>query len=259
MTLERKRILITGASSGIGLTLTKKLLAIEGTQIVGVARNTETLKQLNHPRLFPLSLDIAQPQNVDTMLDEAIRLMGGVDIVIASAGFAYFEQFEGRDYPHIARIFETNVLSPLYTLQQLLNKTAPDQPVSFTVLSSALGKMGLPGYALYCATKYALDGFIDSFRFEPHPRLHVMGVYPIGVNTPFWDHMDEDMPLPRPLQSPQRVADAIIKGLKKEKQRAYTSALFRVAWALNRVFPFMFYGYQRNHQRKFFAWLKKQH
>ena len=256
MKLENKRILITGASSGIGLELVKTLLQISGVQIVGVARNIKTLENINSNHLFPLSLDIVVPENIEFMIDEAYIKMNGIDVVICCVGFAYYEKFENCDYGHIKRIYETNVISPLYTLEQFLKKTKETNgKISFVVLSSALGKCGLPEYALYCSTKYALDGFHDSFRFEPHKRLHFMTVYPIGVKTNFWERIHADMPLPHPLQTVDITVKAIIRGLKKEKQRVYTSKAFSFIWCINRILPFLIWSYQKFYQVLFEKWL----
>jgi short-subunit dehydrogenase len=254
MGLEHKRILITGASSGIGFALVRHLLLVRGVRIVGVARNVKSLQRISTGRLFALSLDITEPDNVEFMLDEAISLMGGIDIIIACAGFGYYEQFKNLDYGHIKRIYETNVLSPLFTLSRFLEKRrllGKQGDISFVIISSVLGKFGLAGYALYCSTKFALDGFLESFRFEPQERLHFMGVYPIGVKTNFFERIHTDMPLPRPLQSPNTVAKAIIKGLEKKKRRVYTSKL-------SYLFPFSFWAYQMIHRNKFAKFIASQ-
>mgnify|MGYP003824256961 FL=1 len=167
----------------MGLALVKRLLRVEGTKITAVARNIQSLQGLPRERVFSLSMDVAKPENIDAMIDAAIANMGGIDCLIACAGFGYYERFMGQDYGHIERIFQTNVLSPLYTLQRLLDKV--EGKVSFTVISSAIGKFGIPGMALYCATKFALDGFADAFRFEKPDRLHYMTAYPIGLATNF--------------------------------------------------------------------------
>ena len=259
MKLENKRILITGASSGIGFELIKLFLQISGVQITGVARNIKSLENIDSQYLVPLSLDVTVPENIELMINEAFVKMGGIDIIICCAGFAYYEKFENCDYGHIQRIYETNVLSPLYTLEKFFQKTKEtNDKISFVVLSSALGKFGLPGYALYCSTKYALAGFHDSFRFEPHKRLHFMTVYPIGVKTNFWERIHIDMPLPRPLQSVDVTAKAIIKGLKKERQRVYTSKAFSFIWVVNRILPFLIWSYQKFHQSLFMKWLYKR-
>lgn len=256
MDLNNKRYLITGASSGLGLELVKLLLQMEGVKITAVARNIKALQNMSDPRVFPLSVDVARWENIAPMLDEAVRLMGGIDCLIACAGFAYYEKFANRDYGHIERIFQTNVLSPLYTLERLLTKT--EGKVSFTVISSALGKFGLPGMALYCGTKYALDGFQDSYRFEREERLHYMTVYPIGLKTNFWERIATDIPLPRPLQNADKAAKAVLAGLRKEKRVVYTSLWFRIAWGVNRFLPFLIPCYQRLHSWKFAKWLSQK-
>lgn len=257
MDLQNKRFLITGASSGIGLELVNQLLQINNTKITAVARNIKSLEHLPSGRVFPISADVARPENIDPLLEEALRLMGGIDCLIACAGFAYYEAFENQDYGHIERIFQTNVLSPFYTLQRLLAKTAATDKVSFTVIASALGKFGLPGMALYSGTKFALDGFQDSYRFEKPNRLHYMTVYPIGLKTNFWERAGTDIPLPRPLQTADAAAKAILVGLRKEKRKIYTSPFFQAIWVLNRIIPVFIALYQRLHKGKFAAWLGK--
>ncbi|MCL2576272.1 MAG: SDR family NAD(P)-dependent oxidoreductase [Defluviitaleaceae bacterium] len=257
MRLDGKRFLITGASSGLGLAIVKRLLKVDGVQIFAVARNITPLEKMPVDRVFTFSADVARPKNIENMLDEAIKQMGGVDCVIANAGFGYYEQFYGKDYRHIERIFQTNVLSPLYTLQRFLAKT--DGKVSFVVISSMLGKMGLSGMSLYCATKYALDGFADSYKFEKPDRLHYMTVYPIGLKTNFWRRLPDNIPLPRPLQSADSAACAVIKGLQNEKRAVYTSPPSKIALRANGIIPFLIPSYQLINKKKFDKWRKSIH
>jgi len=228
-----KKYLITGASSGLGLAITKKLVNIKDTKITVVSRNMDALAGISN--IFPLSLDVSMPDSVDLMIDEAIQKMGGLDCIIACAGFGYYERFQGKSYEHIEAIFRTNVLSPLYTLQRVLEKTAGK--ISFVLISSMLGKFGFPGMALYSATKHALSGFHDSFICEKPERLHFMTAFPIGMDTNFWNHMPRNIPLPRPLQSADTAADAILRGLRKNKTTVYTSLPSKVVLGINQVLP----------------------
>jgi hypothetical protein len=66
------------------------------------------------------------------------------------------------------------------------------------------------------------------------------------------------MPLPRPLQPVDVTAKAIINGLKKEKQRVYTSKAFYVLWGINRILPFLIWSYQKFHQSLFVKWLRSK-
>jgi len=84
-----------------------------------------------------------------------------------------------------------------------------------------------------------------------------MTIYPIGVKTNFWERIHTDMPLPCPLQSVDVTAKAIIKGLKKEKQRIYTSKAFSFIWNVNRILPFLIWSYQKFHQSLFMKWRRK--
>ena len=255
MKLNNKRYLITGASSGLGLAIVKRLIKVKGVRIVAVARNIKPLEKMPPDKVFALSLDVTEPKNIEKMLDKALRKMGGIDCVITCAGFGYYENFCHQDYRHIERIFQTNVLSPLYTLQRLLAKT--NGKVAFVAISSMLGKFGLPGMALYSATKHALDGFHDSYRFEKPRRLHYMTVYPMGMKTNFWERIATDIPLPRPLQSADAAARAVLKGLREEKQMVYTSLLSRATMDVNRAIPILIPIYQRINKLKFDRWLKK--
>lgn len=252
MKLTNKNYLITGASSGLGLALTKRLLRLEGTKITAVARNIQSLERLPRDRVFPLSMDVAKPENIDAMIEAAIGNMGGVDCLIACAGFGYYERFAAKDYGHIERIFRTNVLSPLYTLQRLLDRT--EGRVSFTVISSAIGKFGMPGMALYCATKFALNGFADAYRFEKPERLHYMTAYPIGLATNFWERIATNIPLPRPLQQPEDAARAILNGLRLEKRAIGSLPAATAVWTLNRFLPLFVPLYQAWNKTRFDKW-----
>ena len=254
MKLGGKRYLITGASSGLGLAIVKQLLRVKGAKIVAVARNIKPLEVMPAHRVFPLSLDVTKPENIDFMLDETIKMMGGVDCVIACAGFGYYERFENKGYGHIERIFQTNVLSPLYTLERFLSKTKGK--VAFVAISSMLGKFGLPGMALYSAAKHALDGFHDSYRFEKPKRLHYMTVYPVGLKTHFWERITTDIPLPRPLQSADAAACAILKGLQQGKCTVYTSPASKIALRINGAFPVLALAYQLLNKVRFDRWIK---
>jgi len=236
----------------LGLALVKRLLRVEGTKITAVARNIQSLQGLPRERVFSLSMDVAKPENIDAMIDAAIANMGGIDCLIACAGFGYYERFMGQDYGHIERIFQTNVLSPLYTLQRLLDKV--EGKVSFTVISSAIGKFGIPGMALYCATKFALDGFADAFRFEKPDRLHYMTAYPIGLATNFWERIATNIPLPRPLQQPEDAARAILNGLRLEKRAVGSPPAATAVWALNRFLPLFVPLYQAWNKARFDNW-----
>ncbi|MCL2217360.1 MAG: SDR family NAD(P)-dependent oxidoreductase [Defluviitaleaceae bacterium] len=254
MKLCGKKYLITGASSGLGLAIVKQLSHIKGTKITAVARNIKPLEKMQE--VFSLSLDVAKPENIEQMINSAMNHMGGIDCIIACAGFGYYERFENQDYGHIERIFQTNVLSPLYTLEYFLAKTS--SKIAFVSISSMLGKFGLPGMALYSATKYALDGFQNSYLHEKPKRLHYMTVYPIGLKTSFWERIATDIPLPRPLQTANTAAIAILMGLRQNKQTVYTSPPSKLALLANNLLPIFVPAYQYINKLRFNRWEERR-
>ena len=258
MDLNGKRILITGASSGIGREIMQKLVSGRDCKIAAVARSFENMSDMpGADKVSFFSYDLSVKENIDKAIDESIKALGGIDCIIACAGFGYFEKFEGKDYNHIEYIYDVNVVAPLYMLQLLLEKT--DGNISFTVIASALGKMTLAGYSLYCGSKFALDGFAHAYKYEQPDRLHFMTVYPVGVDdTKFYIRNSDDMPLPRPLQSIDKVAESVIKGIEKSKRYVYTSKAFMIGYALNRALPFLFPVYKNLYKSKFCAWLSRK-
>ena len=258
MDLNGKSILITGASSGIGCEILEKLADGYDCKIVAVARSFDGMTNIpDNGKVHFLSYDLSVKENIDKVIEESIKALDSIDCIIACAGLGYFERFDGKDYNHIEYIYDVNVVAPLYMLQLLLEKT--DGKISFTVIASALGKMGLAGYSLYCSSKFALDGFARAYKYEEPDRLHFMTVYPIGVDdTRFYIKNSDDMPLPRPLQKIEKVAASVIKGIEKSKRYVYTSKAFMFAYVLNRVFPFLFPIYQNLYKGKFYAWLNKK-
>jgi len=232
--LENKRFLVTGAGSGLGRALVRRLARVSGAKIVAVTSG----------------VDVSKPENVDKMLDFAIGRMGGLDCVIACAGFGYYEGFGGRvgGFSHIKQIFETNVLSPLYTLERFLSKTEGE--VAFVAVSSMLGKLGIAGMSLYSATKHALAGFGSAYKFEKPERLHYMTVYPISLKTNFWGKLPPDTPIPKPMQTADKAAADILKGLQKGRPNIYTPSLSRLVL----VCPLF---YQIVSGLKFHKWLSR--
>lgn len=258
MRLSGKRIVLTGASSGIGKALLAQLARFDVT-IVAAARRadiiTEHKKELgaNGEKIHVARCDVSVPSEIDSLFDFALRAMGGVDIFIANAGFAYYEKCEKPDWGHLVKIFDTNVFSVIYSLLKL-REVAGENKYFFVDTASGMSKIAVPGYAMYSATKAALDRFAEGFRFEKEKNGHVMLVYPIATRTNFFNVAGESVPIAFPVQEPSTVARAIIKGIKRDKKSVYPSFLFQVMLVIDAVFPFARVIYQLIELRKFKKW-----
>lgn len=229
--MNGKKIILTGASSGIGAELCK-LLAEENT-VFAVARRMEQIPK--HPNIIPYKADLSDLSGIDELLDTAEQKMNGIEVFIANAGFAYYELLEKPDIQHMESIFRTNVLSPLHALIKLRDRKKK-APFIFAFTASAMSFLAMPGYSLYSATKFALKGFTDAYRFELDKNQKLCMVYPIATLTSFFKAAgSESMPWPR--QRADHVAKKIVRGLEKSKKHIFPSTLFRIMLFLNRFLP----------------------
>lgn len=236
MDLKGKRIVVTGASSGIGLALTRRL-ARAGARVVGVSRNPEEIKSaLGGLGVRAVGCDVSDPAQIDVMLKEAADILGGIDIFVSNAGFAYYGTIGPPDWGKNEKIFKTNVLAPIYILQKLAQDRT--EPLTYMLTISALGKMVLPGFALYDATKFALDGFVRTYRMEKPKNIRIIPVYPVAtLQTGFFKKANDDTPIPVPPQPVYVVAFCMEQGLRLGCRSVYTSIVFLARCLLVRVLP----------------------
>ncbi len=258
MDLKGKRVVITGASSGIGWELLKRL-SKAGAQVVGVARNPQRIiDEMGDRGVLAIACDISDPKQIDAMLARAQELMSGIDIFVANAGFAYYGKIGQGDWQKNEQIYRTNVLSPIYTLQKLTENNRKE-PLTFMITISALGKMVLPGFALYNSTKFALDGFVRTYRMERPKNVKIIPVYPVANFTPFFKKAGgEHTPMPLlARQFPLITALCMEAGLRMGARSVYPSLVFIIRCILARVTPVDLLV-QALERARFAAWQKKQ-
>lgn len=253
MDINKKRIVITGAASGIGLAFLNEVSRFD-CQIMAVdidkQRLQKSIKGLsNHrARMTVFVIDLSLPKNVDEMFKKAISQMGGIDLFIANAGFPYYETIQKADWEHIERIFQLNVFSPIYAFEKL-NQLNNGRNFKMVITASAMGVMAMPGYALYSATKAALHRFAEGVRLEMRDPCQLMLVYPIATYTDFFITASRNTPVPWPAQTPRVVARAIVKGIQQEKKSVNPSFLFSLIIFLDRFQPFIRMTYQKYYAR----------
>lgn len=250
MNINNKNIVLTGASSGIGLDLLKLLLNYENVKIVAVARHIETIPSVEGV-VFPFSIDLSNEAGINSLFEYTQSIFGEVDIFIANAGYAYLERLSEPDWKHIEDIFALNVYSPIYSLVKLAESNSI-KTKCFVCTISAVAQVPLPYYSLYCSTKAALHQFIEGYRYESPDNLQIVSVYPVATRTSFFEKAakEKQPPIPFLSQSSQMVARAIIKGIEGNKKRVYPSFLFRVFNFLGHNFPIMFSLYSASEKRK---------
>ncbi len=248
MDFRNKKIVITGATSGIGLEIIKQLQPFH-PEIVAVGRAIEKIPV--QPRVYPFAADISTQKGMDSVFDFALKKLGSIDVFIANAGFGYYGKIKSPDWEHAGQIFSTNVLSPIYGLKKML-KICKEQKFTYAVTASGLGRTYMPGYALYCSTKYALHGFASSIQYELPTNAHFCTIYPVAMETEFFNRAGgEKMPRPFPIQKVTPAVRNILKDLQKEKRSSYPYRPLRFIIWLSDVFPFLLKINNRMETKKF--------
>lgn len=234
--IDGKRIVITGANSGIGLETLKILQKGAANRILAVDKNTDVLSGFKD-NVFMLQTDVGSKESVDAIFDEAVKVLGGIDIFYANAGFPYYEAFDYTDWDRVKVMFDTNVFSPIYSYAKFRDHLKGRNGV-FAATISAIGQMAMPGYAVYSASKFALEGFQQALRLEKDKNIQLTCLYPIATETNFFKAANnEEFEKPFPLQKPDYVAKKMVLGIEKGKKYVYPSKLFSFAKFLMTLLP----------------------
>lgn len=248
--INGKRIVLTGATSGIGMEVLK-LLVKGDNKIFAVGRRIERLSGFDPNKVIAYKCDLSTKESVDELFKEAVSKLGDIDIFYCNAGFSYFEEFNYVDWERIEKLFSTNVFVTMYSYQKYYDYLK-GRDGQFAITLSAMGKMAMPGYAVYSASKFALNGFQQSVRLEKHKNLKLTCLYPVATDTEFFkENADKKFKKPFPIQKATVVAKAMVKGLEKKKKSVNPSKLFVISEQLMKFFPFVRTIYWKMEYKKF--------
>ena len=256
--IDNKTIVLTGASSGIGLEVLKLLAKGKGNRILAVSRHAEERLWDFPSNVIAFNSDVGTKEGVDAVFAKAEELFGKIYIYYNNAGFPYYELYDNEDWERLQRIFDTNTLAPAYTYVKYLHHlNGRDGHLAFTV--SAIGTMAMPGYALYSASKFGLQGFQEGIRLEMPKNMKFTCLYPVATDTNFFKVAADGVSFekPFPVQNPCTVARQMVRGLEKGKKKVSPCFLFDMSKVLMTVFPFVRTVYWRLEQKKLERFVKK--
>lgn len=178
-------VLITGASSGIGLA-TAHYFAERGWKVFATSRNPDLKAKPTHPNLCPLALDVTKPETIASALVEVQRQSPTLDVLVNNAGYGLAGVFEACTAAQIRKQFETNFFGLTEVTRAVLPIFRKQRRGVIVNISSVGGRTTIPLYSLYHATKFAVEGFSESLQYELEPfGIRVKLVEPGAVKTDF--------------------------------------------------------------------------
>ena len=187
MQIKDRVFIVTGASSGIGLS-TARALAERGAKVALLARSTGTLKELAQqlPGSLPVTADMTQFDAVREAVHATHRHFGRVDGLVNNAGRSYAAAVEEIDPALFDEIFHLNVLGPIVAMQAAIPLMRAQGGGSIVNINSGTAFGAIPQYGVYSASKRALLGFSLTARAElEKDRIVVSEIYPVITATNF--------------------------------------------------------------------------
>ncbi len=188
---QDKLVLITGASAGIGKVTAQEFVR-EGARVIGTGRNRERLDavrdEIGAGKFVPIVADVADAGSMASMVTRIVGEVGLPDIVIANAGIGHDAHFVDTSEEAWRELFETNVFGVVRTVRPFVPGMIERGSGRVLLISSVVGKRGIPHYAAYSASKFALDGLADVLRVELVGTGVTLGtIYPSSTVSEFQD------------------------------------------------------------------------
>jgi short-subunit dehydrogenase len=178
--LKAKTVIITGASSGIGKALAYRF-AKDGANLVLAARQyplmceiAQDIEQKFSVKAVAIATDVSSEEHCKIMVSEAKRIFGRIDVLVNNAGISMRALFEEVDLKVMKELMDVNFWGTVYCTKYALPEILKTNG-SIIGISSVAGYKGLPGRSGYAASKFAMNGFLESLRIENlKNNIHVM-------------------------------------------------------------------------------------
>lgn len=261
--MRNKVVVITGASSGIGKALAERF-SVAGAKVVISSRQLEMLHVISDSLnakggdIFVVPADVSKEMDCKKIIDETIHKHGKIDILINNAGISMRALFSEVDLEVIRQVMAVNFWGAVYMTKYALPHLIKEKG-SLVGISSIAGKKGLPGRAGYSASKFALEGFLETLRTENlKNKLHVLVACPgftaSGIREKSLSKdgtaQGESPRDEKSMMTAEEVAGRIYHAVKNRKRDLVLTPEGKLSVFLNKFFPAWMDKVVYNHMAK---------
>jgi short-subunit dehydrogenase len=245
--MTNRVIAITGASAGIGRA-TALRLARDGASIVACARRADRLQTLASEiaaaggQALTLVADVTREADMARLVAAAIERFGRLDAMICNAGFGIYGTIETIGPAQMQQLFDVNYMGTYLAARAAMPVFRRQDRGHLIVISSIVGKRGVPYMGAYAATKFAQVGLAECLRAELNgSNIHVSVVFPISTDTEFFEVMTRESGAVTRAMGPRQpaaaVADAIARAIARPVPEVYPLRKARGLALLNAIAP----------------------
>jgi short-subunit dehydrogenase len=241
------RILLTGASSGIGRCLAEQA-AREGARLALVARSADKLHELAHSlsdlgaEVIAVPGDVTSEADRQSMVAAVVERFGGLDVLINNAGVGSWCHFAESSEEILRRIMEVNFFAPADLIRLAIPVLRKGRHPAIVNVASMCGRRGIPAWSEYSASKFALCGLTEALRGEMvRFAIDVLLVVPGLTHSDFWQHLlrntGRNQIDVRKGMAPEAVAAGILQALKKNRTETVLGCDARWILRVHRFLP----------------------
>jgi short-subunit dehydrogenase len=255
--INEQVVVITGATSGIGLTTTR-MAAEQGAKLVLAARSSDALDQLaselrrTGTQVATVVADVGKQADVEHIGQAAMERFGRIDTWINNAGISIFGRNEDVALEDMQRLFDTNYWGVVHGSLEAVKHMKARGGGALINLGSELSDHSIPLQGIYAASKHAVKAFTDSLRAElekDKAPISVTLIKPAGIDTMFVAHaknyMDKEPSLPPPVYAPELVAKSILYAAQHPKRDVFVGGAARANSLGNATVPGLLDRYLR--------------
>lgn len=255
--MQDKVVIITGASSGIGLAAVRAFAAA-GAKVVLAARSADKLGAIvqelqalypsdsgGAPRFLAVTADVTREEDCRNLIGKTVETYGKIDVLVNNAGISMRAMFRDLDLSVIRQLMDVNFWGTVYCTKYALPYLLSGKGSVVGVISIA-GFKGLPARTGYSASKFAIYGFLDTLRVEHlHDGLHVM-IFAPGFTasnirkvalTADGSRQGETPRNEAAMMSAEAVAERLLRGIRKRKAQVVLTPIGKLTVWLNKFFP----------------------